>query len=89
MKHSEQEYLDIPPFADEFEGLEIRCHTRKIVKVRKPQICNWLEHIHPIPVGERVVVDRAIIDGNWDSAYSCFGCLEKWLDFNEGKIENL
>lgn len=58
---------------------EVRCRTITIVKVRKPQKCMCpAGKGHPIAVGERAVADRANVDGEWGTCYTCLPCLESW-----------
>jgi hypothetical protein len=71
---------------DNFEGMysdgdtDVRCYSRRIVRIRKAQKCpgNFLEALHDIPAGTEAVVERAIIDGKWATCYTCADCVTKW-----------
>jgi hypothetical protein len=78
---SDEEYLRYDPF-DGDRDVDIRCRTRKLVKVRKPQKCHGLDaatHWHPINPGERALYEQAVVDGEWGRYYVCLGCMNKWL----------
>lgn len=70
---------------DFWEGdrdVDVRQKTVKIVTTRKPQTCtahNGFRRAEEIPAGARMMVERAIVDGKWCSAYVCVGCVDAWL----------
>lgn len=65
---------------------EVVCRTIKVISVRKEHdcmcpACNYPSagYIpHKITVGERAVVERAIVDGTWGASYICLPCLLSW-----------
>ena len=81
MKYPKDEYVKYDPFLGD-RDVKIRCRTRKIVKVRKSHDCilaDLIDRPHKISIGENAVIDKAIVDGEWDSCYSCINCMDKWL----------
>lgn len=82
MKYPDSEYL-LTDFVGP-EEIDIRCQTKKLVKVRKDQEC-WMVELHPIKAGEMALVDRAIVEGQWGVSYLCVPCMDAWLDhINKG-----
>jgi len=64
MKFPEQVYLNYDPFSDSDRDTEVRCHTYKIVKTRKPQQCLFGDliglRVHDIPIGTKVRYDHGL-----------------------------
>ena len=83
MKFSTDIYLNNDPFCGPDRDAEIRCHTAKIVTVRKSHPCMLADlignKVHDINSGEKARNDRAIVDGEWGSYYCCIPCMDKWL----------
>lgn len=80
-KVTDADYLRYDPF-DGDRDVDIRCRTRKLVTVRKPQKCHGLDyesHGHEIKVGERARYEQAIGEGKWGRYYVCLACMNKWL----------
>lgn len=77
---TDAEIIDIDFFAGDMDdGSEpIRCHTVKIVKTRRDQMCVAFEETHVIPKGSRARVERAVYEGEWKSWYACIPCCERW-----------
>lgn len=89
MKFQEEIYLENDPFSGADMDTDIRCHTAKIVSVRKPQDCMLAQLIgdkspHQIMPGQLARYDHAIVDGEWGSYYSCLDCMDKWLIVEAG-----
>lgn len=59
---------------------DVRCYSRRVVVTRRPHKCPgmFLEALHDIPVETTAVVERAIVDGEWGTCYTCAGCIESW-----------
>jgi hypothetical protein len=83
MKFDNQVYLDNDPFSGSDQDTDIRCHTVKIVKVRKSQDCFLAQMVgkpaHVIQPGELARYDHALVDDEWGGYYTCLGCMDKWL----------
>lgn len=66
---------------------DVRLHTVRVSKIRKPRTCMCPcagpDHAHEIKIGSRSIVERAIVDGEWRSAYTCLPCLDAWVNANE------
>lgn len=80
---TDAEYLEYDPFDD--CDIDIRNRTVKIVTVRKEQWCNMAgyrnnQEQHNVPVGHRARVERAVVEGEWKSSYTCLPCLDRWLN---------
>lgn len=78
---TDDDYLQYDPFEGD-RDVDIRCHTTKLVTVRKPQKCQGLDnatHGHEIKTGERAKYETALVDGKWGRFYICIGCMNKWL----------
>ena len=69
------------------EAPVIRCRSIEAVVVRFSQLCCSPYHKKPQkhPAGTLMVVERAVIDGEWRSCYTCRGCIEKSLEELEWK----
>ena len=52
---------------------DTRCLTVRVVRTRKEHSCIGLQHSdwHKVSAGSRMVMEKAIIDGKWRSAYTC------------------
>ena len=58
---------------------DIRCRTIRVVAVRKEQKCMCPAGSgHDIQIGQRAVADRALVDEEWGTCYTCLFCLEAW-----------
>lgn len=74
---TDTEVLAYDFFADDKDCSGIRNHTAKIVTTRAEHVCLFRPDLqHTIPKGARARVDRAIVDGEWKSFYSCVNCHE-------------
>jgi hypothetical protein len=60
------------------EGID--CFEKKVVRTRKPHSCPGLKHddFHELPAGSRAVVEHAIVDGSWRTAYTCEAHVIEW-----------
>lgn len=79
--YSDEQRLRID-FWDGDRDVDVRQKTIKIVTTRKPQTCtahNGFKRAEEMPKGTRMMVERAIVDGEWCSAYVCVGCVDAWL----------
>ena len=86
MKYTEDIYIKYDPFLGD-RDVKISCHTRKIVRIRKEHDCVLADLIgepHKISIGERAILDKAIVDGEWGSCYACINCMDKWLSEDVG-----
>lgn len=78
-------YTDAQRLSVDFWGgdrdVDVRQKTVRIVTTRKPQICSAHDGFKgaEVPAGTRAMVERAIVDGKWCSAYVCVGCVDNWL----------
>jgi len=83
MKFTDDVYLNNDPFSGSDRDVDIRCHTFKIVKVRKTHPCFLADLIgnkpHEIPIGKKAKYDSALVDGEWERYYTCLDCMDKWL----------
>ena len=63
---------------DDGEGVE--CFEKKVVITRKEHVCPGLdrEDFHDLPAGSRAVVEHAIVDGYWRTAYTCEAHVIEW-----------
>lgn len=88
MKFTTETYLNYDPFSGSDRDTDIRCHTTKIVSVRKSQDCMLAPLIgrpaHTIEPGTMARCDRAIVDDNWGSYYCCLDCMDHWLINDSG-----
>ena len=75
MKYAKETYEQT-----EFYGADeaISDHVQKIAKVRLKHTCYNCQKV--IEVGENALVERCFMDGQPQSAYTCIGCCDKWLD---------
>lgn len=73
---TDEEVLSYDFFADDKDCDGIRNHTSSVVTTRKEHICLFSSQTHTIPAGERARLDKAIVDGEWKSFYSCVACHE-------------
>ncbi len=91
MKFTESTYLNYNPFIGADRDADIRQYSWKLVKTRIPHLCMLAELvgcvIHEIPKGQLAMRERAIVDNEWGSSYSCIDCMDKWL-IDEVEIEN-
>ena len=64
------------------EAPDIRCRSVMAVVIRLPQKCCTPYHRRPkkYPRGTLMIVERAVIDGEWRSCYTCRRCVEKSLN---------
>ena len=70
----------------QFDGMyddcdaEVRLHSKKVVIPRKARKCpgNFLEGLHDVASGKRGIVERALVDGQWRSCYTCEDCIMAW-----------
>jgi hypothetical protein len=80
---TDQDYLRFDPFEGD-RDVDIKCHTTKMVTVRKPHVCHMSlaphEKKHNVEVGERARYEHALVEGEWGSFYVCTKCMDKWLD---------
>lgn len=74
--------------------IDIRCNTKKIVKVRKEHDCMMATLVgnkhHTIKPGEYALVDTALVDRDfWGHAYLCLKCLDKHLIEDCGILDGI
>ena len=90
MRHKKRVYLENDPFCGSDRDVNVRCHTAKIVTVRKSHPCVLADLIgnefHSINPGEKARRDKAIVEGEWGSYYTCIPCMDKWLSEDVGII---
>jgi hypothetical protein len=85
MKYKKEVYLKWNPFSDVDRDVDIKVYSWKMVKTRKLHNCCLAELIgnnayHEIPIGELVMKEHAVVEGEWGSTYSCLNCMDKWLE---------
>jgi hypothetical protein len=81
--------IDKAHLLEYFEGMytdsdtDIRRYTVSVVKTRSEHNCpgNFTDKLHPIPIGTIAVVERAIVEGEWASSYTCENCVLAWRKF--------
>jgi hypothetical protein len=58
----------------------VECRSVKLVITRKPHLCAGCNHFKgkEHPAGTRMVMDRAKVDGDFGTAYTCLPCIEAW-----------
>ena len=80
MKYTDEQYLGFD--ISEGDRIDIRCRTRKLVKVRADHECcmSGPGENHVIPKGVVALYDKAIVEGEWQTAYICIPCIDKWYD---------
>ena len=85
MKYPLSVYLNYNPFISiDKDDTDIRVYEWKMVKTRIEHECCMGEFIfgkgyHIIPKGEFAMREHAIVEGAWESTYSCMDCMDKWL----------
>ncbi len=81
LKYAELAYLHFDPFHD--RDVEIKCETRRLVKVRADRECYMglvePQRQHFIKRGELARLDSALVDGKWGSYHLCIPCIEAAL----------
>jgi hypothetical protein len=78
-RYADSDFITFNPFEGE-RDVRIRARTVKIVTTRKPQKCYRPEGtLHDIPAGTRARHERAIVDGEWGSYYTCCDCMTRWM----------
>lgn len=82
LKYPEYMYIDINIFEGDF-GDGITDFPAKMVKTRKVHKCHFGNTVHEISMGSVCRYDKAIVDGEWVSTYSCVGCMDEWIDGEE------
>lgn len=65
----------------------IECHSQWISRNAKVQTCagNGAGEKHEVPKGERMLVQKAKVEGHWGGYRLCLACCDQWLDVVEGK----
>jgi len=84
MKHSKEIYHSYNPFMGiDKDDTDIRLCEWKMVKTRAEHDCAMGEFVgrgyHAIPKGEFAMREHAIVEGEWESTYSCLDCMDEWL----------
>jgi hypothetical protein len=80
-KYSDTEYLNTELFCD--RDTDIRCLTRKIVLTSSAHRCAFADVLgrpHQIEPRTRAIREKAIVEGQWGTNYSCLPCIDIWLD---------
>lgn len=78
-------YSDKQRLACDFFGgdrdVDIRAQSFKIVVTRKPHFCPAHNEFKAemVPAGTRMLVERAVVDGEWGVNYVCVDCIDAWL----------
>jgi hypothetical protein len=79
--YTDEDYLTFE-IGEGDSGIDIRCRTKKLVKVRKNHDCH-LEQDDPkcegIKKGDTALRDKAICYGEWGSCYVCLPCISRWF----------
>ena len=84
MKYKEEVYQNWNPFmGGDKDDADVRVYEYKLVKTKKEHDCCFAtlignEH-HMIPRGSYAMREHAIVEGQWESTYSCIDCMDKWL----------
>jgi len=67
-------------------GSDVVCHSQWIARNAKTQPCagNGAGMGHEVEAGERMLVQKALVDGSWCGYRLCLECCDKWLDELEG-----
>lgn len=78
-RYLDETYLKYTYFCD--RDVNIRAHTEKMVKTRKPQVCSLCSEEKP--AGRKMYCERAVVDGQWCSSYVCTPCMDPWVEENE------
>ncbi len=62
--------------------VHIECHQQFIATNRKTHMCagNGASQRHEVQKGERMLVQKAKVEGHWGSYRLCLVCCDKWLD---------
>ena len=83
MKYNKDIYLEWNPFEGD-RDTDIKVYEWKMVKTRKIHDCCLSllvgDEYHEIPSGELAMREHAIVDGEWESTYSCISCMDIWLE---------
>ena len=84
MKYPLSVYLNYNPFISvDKDDTDIRQYEWKQVKTRVVHDCILAQLVgkeyHEIPKGQFAMREHAIVDGEWESTYSCMDCMDKWL----------
>jgi len=67
---------------DSDRDIVIECHRQWIARNAKVQPCmsNSPDGRHAVPKGERMLVQKALVEGHWGGYRLCLECCDKWLD---------
>lgn len=62
--------------------VHIACHRQWIATNAKTQTCvgNFAKQRHEVPKGERMLVQKALVEGHWGGYRLCLRCCDEWLD---------
>ena len=79
-KLTDEDYLDFDPFEGD-RDVDVRNKVVRIVTTRMPHQCMDPNtgKLHEIPPKTRARHEKAIVDGDWCSYYTCLSCITKWL----------
>jgi len=82
-KYPDKVYIDFDPYMDD---TPIRCQRVKLVETRKEHQCfdPSCGKPHPILIGTRARRESALIDGKWEVYYTCFECIDRYIEQAEG-----
>lgn len=89
VRRPDREYLEVDFLASDKDDGGLRNVIVKIVTTRKPHQCLVFHRGHEIPVGARARFEKGIYEGKWGSWYGCLECIDQWLDYLEGKVDDL
>lgn len=59
---------------------EVRANSVKVIVTRRSHSCVSLTESNPhiIRAGSRVVCEKAVVDGDWFTWYTCVPCILEW-----------
>jgi hypothetical protein len=82
MKFESEVYLKNNPYRGDSD-VEIKCQTVKIVTARKDHFCAMSRIMnggtHDVKTGQKAFFEKAIVDGEWRSSYTCIDCMDHFL----------
>lgn len=87
-KRTDEQYLRETWWQD--RDVSVRAHKLRMVTTRSPHSCpsNGPGEAHEIPAGTRALYETGIFDGEWVQCWLCAECMDRWMDFVEGKVDS-
>lgn len=67
---------------------DVRMYSAKVVRPKRAKKCpgNFAGALHDVVANTRGVTERALIDGEWCSCYTCEECILAWAKRGRGLL---